>query len=109
MQAYKIYRNIIRDIMIMIDLHHLAYDIADFAHSEKEPTSVDPLIKGPRPFFYRWKSSGKGMDILVIEDSANPETAKLFSYTEKQIYSGVDLTIDEPTLVGEDVVKFLQE
>jgi len=90
------------------NLEHLAYDVANFAHSEKEPTSMNPLIRGPRPFFYLW-TKNEGMEILTFEDPTKLDTAKLFRYDKKQIYSGVDLESDTPAVVGAEVVKVLQE
>ncbi|MBI5002836.1 hypothetical protein HZC31_05595 [Candidatus Woesearchaeota archaeon] len=91
-----------------VNLEHLAYDGANFAHSEREPTSMSPLIKGPRPFFYQW-TKDEGMEILVFEDPTKPDTAKLFRYNKKQIYGGVDLENDTPAVVGDQVVEVLKE
>ncbi len=91
-----------------VNLERLAYDGANFAHSEREPTSMSPLIRGPRPFLYQWTKGG-GMEILTFEDPTKPDTAKLFRYNKKQIYSGVDLESDTPIVVGDEVVQVLRE
>ena len=91
-----------------VNLEHLAYDGANFAHSEREPTSMSPLIKGPMPFFYRWTKEG-GMEILTFQDQKNSDTAKLFRYNKKQIYAGVDLEKDIPAVVGDKVVDVLKK
>ena len=90
-----------------INLEVLAHQKANFAHSGREPTSMDRLIRGPRPYYYIW-TNGHGMDILIFRDPNNPQTAKLFRYNEIQIHSGVDLERDTPTFVGDQVVKILQ-
>ena len=91
-----------------VNLEHLACDGANFAHSEREPTSMSPLINGPRPFFYQW-TRDKGMEILTFQDPTKPDTAKLFRYNKKQIYAGVDLEKDIPVIVGDKVVEVLKE
>jgi hypothetical protein len=93
---------------VVVNLEDLAYDGANFAHSEREPTSMNPLIKGPRPFFYRWTEE-EGMVILIFEDPTKPDTAKLFRYNREQIHSGVDLERDVPAVVGTEVVEVLEE
>jgi len=90
-----------------VNLERLAHDGANFAHSETEPTSMSPLIKGPRPFYYHW-TKGEGIDILIFEDPTKPNTAKLFRYNKRQIFGGVNLEKDTPAVVGDDVVKVLQ-
>lgn len=90
-----------------MNLECLVYDEADFAHSEREPTSVSGLISGPRPFYYMWRREG-GMDIFTFEDTSKIETAKLFRYSKDQIYTGVDLTKDKPTFVGADIIEALR-
>ncbi len=91
-----------------IDLDHLAYDVANFAHSSWEPTSIDAIIRGPRPYYYCWTEK-EGMDILTFTDPSKPETAKLFRYSHRQIRKGADLANDKPKLTGKEVVRFLRE
>ncbi len=94
-----------------VNLESLAYDKASFAHSQREATSMDPKIRGPRPYYYMWrgKDGRDGMDILTFEDPTKPQTAKLFRYTKEQIHSGVDLERDTPAFIGDEVVRVLQE
>ena len=94
--------------MEKVNLDHLAYDIAEFAHSGREPTSADKLIRGPRPYYYCWTKDG-GVDILIFKDPADPQTAKLFRYEKARLFEGVDLTKDAPAMVGEGIVKFLRD
>lgn len=89
-----------------LDLDHLAYDIANFAHSEREPTSMGSAIQGPRPYYYCW-TENEGMDILIFTDPADAKTAKLFRYNPSQILRGANLTRDKPTIVGGGIVQFL--
>lgn len=91
-----------------VDLEYLAYDLAKFAHSDREPTSMDSRIKGPRPFYYMWRKNG-GMEILIIEDSAKPETARFFRYSRRKIYQGVDLEKDKPALRGMAIIEHLKK
>jgi hypothetical protein len=91
----------------MLDLHDLAYGGANFACSATDRLREEGLIKGPRPFYYRW--GGPKIEILLFTDRTDPNTARLFRYTEKEIRGGVDLERDEPELVGQDVVNFLEE
>ncbi|HLC90593.1 MAG TPA: hypothetical protein VJI15_02390 [Candidatus Nanoarchaeia archaeon] len=91
-----------------INLEVLASDGANFAHSEREPTSRDHLIIGPRPFMYRW-TVNNGMEILTFEDPTRPSTAKLFRYDQAQMRQGIDLEHDTPVAVGDQVVTALQQ
>lgn len=88
-------------VHITSHLERLAYDGANFAHSDHEPTSMDSVINGPRPFLYRWRED-EGMDILLVQGPA-----KLFRYNKRQIHAGVDLTKD-PHITGEEVDKIIQ-
>ncbi len=84
-------------------------DKANFARSDEHPTSMGRLIKCPTPYYYHWRRD-MGMDILVFENPTYPSTARLFRYSRSQIYMGIDLTKDKPTVVGEEeVVKVLQK
>lgn len=91
-----------------IDLEYLAYDCANFAHSEKEPTSMSSLIKSSRSFFYQW-TKDEGIEILTFTDPTKPETAKLFRYSKKQMFKGMDLENDVPAIIGNKVVEVLEE
>ena len=92
----------------LIDLDYLAYHEANFAHSEREPTSAYSFISGPTPFYYMWRKSG-GMDILIFDDPKDISTVKLFRCSEERIRNGVDLEEDKADYVGDAAVQILKE
>jgi hypothetical protein len=94
--------------MANVNLETLAYDKANFAHSERDPTSLSPAIRGHRPFYYMW-TKNEGMEILTFDDPTNPQTAKLFKYNREQLFLGVDLSKDKPKYVGDAVVNVLKK
>ncbi len=89
-----------------VNLEHLL-DRTNFAHSERDPTSMNPLIQGLRPFYYTWRVN-EGMDIVQFTDSLKVDTARLYRYSRKQIFSGVDLVNDKPRYTGNVVVRILE-
>jgi hypothetical protein len=93
-----------------IDLGRLVHET--FAHSRGLPTSMKPVIKGPRPFYYHiWcdrRGEEEGIDIVRFDGPVCVQTAKLFSYTMEQLYAGVDLTKDKPQFVGDGVVDVVE-
>ncbi len=91
-----------------IDLENLVYKQANFAHSERERTSMAVHIQGSRPFYYMWLKDG-GMDIVTFTNPNNLKTAKLFRYTQTQLYAGVHLMNDKPLAVGHAVVALLKK
>lgn len=88
-----------------INLEHIAIDVADFAHSQKEPTSVDKFVIGRRPYYYMWSEGD--LHILTFERS-RPQTARIFKYSTRQICNGIYLDKDTPAYSGAEAIKFLQ-
>ncbi len=92
-----------------INLEHLAYDHANFAHSQKEPTTVSSRIKGKKSYYYHWASNGKSLDILTFENPFDLDTAKIFRYSLEQLSEGVNLSKDKPKFIGIKAVKILKD
>ena len=86
------------------DLEEFAYHEANFANSCREPSGIDRLISGPKPFYYHWRKDGS-IDILIFRKSTSE--AKMFRYTPEQLHSGVDLGKDVPLFVDDEVAQIL--
>lgn len=92
--------------MTDINLDHLLSEEARFGHSGREPTSMDQMIRGPRPYYYSWSEHGQ-FDVAIFTDPTNVTTLKIFRYGA-EIYRGVNLERDAPTFVGQQAVGILQ-
>ena len=90
-----------------INLDNLVYEQANFAHSEREPTSMSKLIRSECPFYYQWRDN-EGVDFVTFEEG-KPESVRFFRYTQDELKRGVDLTKDLPSLQSHEAIDFLRQ
>lgn len=96
--------------MIVKNLAYILYEKMNFAHSEKEPTSLNRQIKTDKPYFYMWlNKDGSTIDIVTLEDKFDENSLKLFRLSREELYLGIDLVKSPPSLKGKEALKFLEE
>ncbi len=92
------------------DIGELVYRQYNFAHSERELTSADPLIIYEGVYYYRWRGSDvdKGINILTQRNPQVAATAKLFRFSWEQLSRRVDLHREMPLATGHQIIDILQ-
>ena len=103
---HKIYKT--RISKNKMDLNYFIYHLANFEDSKKRPTSASRLIKSNGPYYYQWRQD-EGMDIVVFDNPNDQNNMRFFRYSKEDIYQGVDLDEDIPSLIGNDAINFIHE
>jgi len=91
----------------MTEYELLAYDGANFAHSERDRTGA--RIISQNPFFYRWNLENN-LEVLTFDDPSDPESAKLFHFYQEELAKGegIDLEKRDAPVRGQDVIEVLR-